>query len=210
MSSPLATRRRSDLGSTTAPSRGQGGCSAWSPVQAFLARNSRDRDATSVRFELTMTELGIAILLIGATLVAIETHVASLGMLAGPGALALGTGAVLAVSGLGGGIVMALLVAVLLAAGGLAIAGVAVREGSRMRHRKVRAGPEGLVGRVGVVQSWGEPNGRVRVAGALWQARRSWADEEDGELHAGDAVVVERLSGLTLAVRRAEEWELAP
>ena len=32
--------------------------------------------------------------------------------------------------------------------------------------------------------------------------------EEESELDAGDAVVVERVSGLTLAVRRAEEWEV--
>ena len=31
-------------------------------------------------------------------------------------------------------------------------------------------------------------------------------DDED-RLDAGDAVVVERVSGLTLAVRKAEEWE---
>ena len=157
-----------------------------------------------------MTELGIALLLVGATLVLIETHVASLGVLAGPGALALGVGAVLAVSGLGGGIVLALVVAVLLAAGGLALAGVAVTEGKKVRRRRVRAGPECLVGQVGVVQSWGEPTGRVRVDGALWKAQRSWSDEDDGDLRAGDPVVVERLSGLTLAVRRADEWELAP
>ncbi len=140
----------------------------------------------------------------------IETHVASLGMLAGPGALALGVGAVLAISGLGGGIVMALVLAVLLAAGGLAIAGLAIREGKSSRRRRVRTGPEGLVGQVGVVQSWVDPTGRVKIDGALWKARRSWADEDAQELHAGDPVVVERLSGLTLAVRRADEWELAP
>ena len=42
--------------------------------------------------------------------------------------------------------------------------------------------------------------------GALWRARCSVL-EEDAQLDAGDAVVVERVSGLTLAVRRAEEWE---
>jgi membrane-bound serine protease (ClpP class) len=155
-----------------------------------------------------MTALGIALLLVGATLVAIETHVASLGVLAGPGALALGAGAVLAISGLGGGIVVALTLAVLLTAGSLAFAGLAIREGKSARRRRVRAGPEGLVGRIGVVQSWRDPSGRVKVDGALWQARRSWADAEEQDLHAGDPVVVERLSGLTLAVRRAEEWEL--
>jgi membrane-bound serine protease (ClpP class) len=157
-----------------------------------------------------MTALGIALLLVGATLVALETHVASLGMLAGPGALALGVGAVLAISGVGGGIVVALTLAVLLAAGGLAFAAVAIREGKKARRRRVRTGAEGLVGRVGVVQSWVDPTGRVRVDGALWQARRSWAEDSACDLHAGDPVVVERLSGLTLAVRPAEEWELAP
>ncbi|MDQ6779278.1 MAG: hypothetical protein M3071_24330 [Actinomycetota bacterium] len=157
-----------------------------------------------------MTALGIALLLVGATLVAIETHVASLGMLAGPGALAVGVGAVLAISGLGGGIVIALVLAVLLTAGSLAFAGLAIRESKSARRRRVRAGPEGLVGRVGVVQSWVDPTGRVRVDGALWQARRSFSEDVAQELHAGDPVVVERLSGLTLAVRRAYEWELAP
>jgi membrane-bound serine protease (ClpP class) len=157
-----------------------------------------------------MTVLGIVLLLVGATLVAIETHVASLGALGVPGALILGVGAVLAISGLGGGIIMALFLAVLVTAGGLALAGVAVREGKRARIGRARSGPEALVGRVGVVQSWGEPTGRVRVDVALWTARRSWGDEEESEFHAGDSVVVERMNGLTLAVRRAEEWELAP
>jgi len=44
------------------------------------------------------------------------------------------------------------------------------------------------------------------VDGALWRARPSWPDADE-HLAAGDAVVVERVSGLTLAVRRAEEWE---
>lgn len=158
----------------------------------------------------TVTALGIAILLVGAILVVVETHVGSLGVLAGPGALALGVGAVLAISGLGGGIVVALTMAVLLAVGGLALAGLGVSEGRKVRTRRVSTGAEGLVGRVGVVQSWGDPTGRVRVDGALWRARRSWSDEHAQELHAGDPVVVERLSGLTLAVRPAEEWELAP
>jgi membrane protein implicated in regulation of membrane protease activity len=64
------------------------------------------------------------------------------------------------------------------------------------------------MGHLGVVRSWEEPAGKVLVDGSLWQAHRSWADEEHGELQAGDRVVVERLDGLTLIVRQAEEWEL--
>jgi membrane-bound serine protease (ClpP class) len=59
---------------------------------------------------------------------------------------------------------------------------------------------------MGVVRNWSGADGQVLVDGALWRARRSWADE-DGVLGAGDPIVVERVSGLTLAVRKAEEWE---
>jgi membrane protein implicated in regulation of membrane protease activity len=47
------------------------------------------------------------------------------------------------------------------------------------------------------------------VEGALWRAR-STPLEPDDELRVGDPVVVERVQGLTLSVRRAEEWELEP
>jgi membrane protein implicated in regulation of membrane protease activity len=49
----------------------------------------------------------------------------------------------------------------------------------------------------------------VFVDGALWRARRSWGEPDDAvPLHDGDRVVVERVDGLTLSVRAAEEWEL--
>jgi membrane protein implicated in regulation of membrane protease activity len=56
------------------------------------------------------------------------------------------------------------------------------------------------------VRSALEPAGQVFVDGALWRARPSW-DESD-HLREGDPVVVERVQGLTLCVRRAEQWEL--
>ncbi|MGH3994258.1 MAG: NfeD family protein, partial [Pseudonocardiaceae bacterium] len=68
------------------------------------------------------------------------------------------------------------------------------------------SGREALGGRMGVVRNWGAGGGQVFVDGALWRARSSWADGAE-ELGEGDAVVVERVNGLTLAVRRAEEWE---
>lgn len=157
-----------------------------------------------------MTALGIALMVIGTTLVAVEAHVPSLGALGAPGVLAVAVGAVLAVSGLGGGLGLALATAVLLAFSGAGVLWVMVRKGIATRQRAIRTGPEGMVGRIGVVRSWGEPHGRVLIDGALWRARRSWSENDEPDLHEGDAIVVERLSGLTLAVRRAEEWELAP
>ena len=53
------------------------------------------------------------------------------------------------------------------------------------------------------------PVGRVYVDGALWRAR-PWDLEGEPPLGPGDPVVIERVSGLTLTVRPAEEWEVAP
>ena len=58
-----------------------------------------------------------------------------------------------------------------------------------------------------MVRNWADGGGQVLVDGALWRARRSWADEE-GALGEGDSVVVERVTGLTLGVRKAEDWEV--
>jgi membrane-bound ClpP family serine protease len=155
-----------------------------------------------------MTALGVALLVVGSILILIEAHVPRLGVLGGPGVIALGAGALLAISGLGGGIAVALISALVLVAAGAGVLTLLLHKGFAVRSRRVRAGRERLVGQVGVVRTWEEPCGKVMVDGALWQARRSWGDEEPEELHAGDSVVVERLNGLTLAVRRAEDWEL--
>lgn len=157
-----------------------------------------------------MTALGLSLLVIGAAVVVFEAHVPTLGVLGAPGVIALAVGAVLTVSGLGGGIVLGLISALLLALAGLGVVALSLHKGVAVRRRRISTGSEGLIGHLGVVRSWGEPAGSVLVDGALWRARQAWSDEEPSELHAGDTVVVERLNGLTLAVRRAEEWELAP
>ena len=161
-----------------------------------------------------MTALGVALMLIGATVVVIEAHMPSMGALGGPGVVALGAGSVLAISGLGGGIAFGLIAALLVVAASATVVAISLRKGLAVRQRRIRSGPEGLIGHVGVVHSWADPTGKVMVDGALWRACRSWPEDEDPdeqrELHAGDPVVVERLSGLTLAIRRAEDWEVGP
>ncbi len=150
-----------------------------------------------------MTAIGIALLVVGAVVVIVEAHVPSLGMLGGPGVIALAVGAVLAVGGLGGGLVLGLVTAFALAAIGVVVVGVSVSKGAAVRTRRVRTE---LSGRLGVVRRWDDPDGTVLVDGALWTARPSLPEGEP--LRVGDRVVVERVSGLTLCVRRAEEWEL--
>jgi membrane-bound serine protease (ClpP class) len=154
-----------------------------------------------------VTSLGILLLLSGAALVVVEAHVPSLGVLGVPGVLALIAGSVLAVSGLGGGLGTVIAVSLVLALCSISALALVLRTGTAARQRRVRTGAEGLVGQLGVVRSWGERGGRVLLEGTLWRARRAWPDVDDEQLQEGDVVVVERLSGLTLAVRGAEEWE---
>jgi membrane-bound ClpP family serine protease len=157
-----------------------------------------------------MTALGVSLLCVGALLILLEAHVPTLGVLGGPGVLALGAGAVLAVIGLGGGVVLGVVAALLLAGAAGGVLAVSVGKGVAVRRRRVRAGPESLIGHVGVVRSWDAVTGCVQVDGALWRARRSVLDDDSDreDLQPGDAVVVDHLQGLTVGVRRAEEWEL--
>jgi membrane-bound serine protease (ClpP class) len=153
-----------------------------------------------------MILLGLALLLLGIALIVAEAHVPG-GVLGGAGAMALVAASVVTVIGLGAGAAVgaALALAVGAVAGGWAL--LAAGSVARVRRTRARSGAEALPGRVGVVRCWGEPGGQVFVDGALWRARQGWADGE-GELHEGDPVVVEDVRGLTLSVRRAEDWEL--
>jgi membrane-bound serine protease (ClpP class) len=154
-----------------------------------------------------MTALGIALLLIGAALVVAEAH-APAAVLGVAGGVALIAGSIIVIAALGGTAALAVPVGVALgaAAGGWAL--VVTRKASGSRRVRIQAGAEALCGRVGVVRRWSESAGHVFLDGALWRARHERVGTDEEALHEGDAVVVERVSGLTLSVRRAEEWEL--
>ena len=122
-----------------------------------------------------MTALGVSLLMVGAILVLVEAHVPTLGALGGPGVIALAVGAVLAVIGLGGGIALGVISALLLAGAAGGVLMLTVGKGVAVRRRRVRAGPESLIGHLGVVRNWADPTGCVMVDGALWTARRSAA-----------------------------------
>ncbi len=161
-------------------------------------------------YDVFMTALGVSLLIIGAIVVVAEGHFPSMGVLGGPGVLALTIGTVLAVGGLGGGLLLGIVAALVVAAAASAVLVLTVQKAGAVRRRRIRTGAEGLIGRMGVVRNWEEPTGRVMVDGALWSARHVALDEDEHQLEPGDPIVVERLNGLTLAVRRAEEWELVP
>ena len=149
-----------------------------------------------------MTALIVALVVLGASLLIAEAHVVSYGLLGVAGIGALAAAGVLAVDALGGSVLLGLVV--MLPA--VALAGwlltIVARKALAVRGRRAHTGAEGLIGRIGVVR-----HGDVFVDGELWRARRSWADEER-TLGEGEQVVVEQVQGLTLSVRRAEEWEV--
>lgn len=154
-----------------------------------------------------MVLLGVICTVCGAALLVAEAHLPS-GLLGLAGAVLLVIGAALAIGGAGGG--LALVLAGVTAAGLVAAAwvGLIARTALRTRGRRAVSGREALSGRPGTVRAWSDAGrGQVLVDGALWQARASELEYELAELETGDAIVVERVRGLTLTVRRAEEWE---
>jgi membrane-bound serine protease (ClpP class) len=154
-----------------------------------------------------MTALGFALLLTGAALMVAEAHAPG-GVFGVAGGLGLVVGGVVLIAALGGGAVLAVPVALGIGAVAAGWTVLVTRKAASVRGGRIGAGREALCGRIGVVRQWHEPAGQVFVDGALWRAQHDWAGREQGTLEEGDPVVVERLNGLTLMVRRAEDWEL--
>src|SRR4051794_35315525 len=176
-----------------------------------------------------MSTVGILLVLVGATLVVAEAHVPSHGVLGIAAATALAAGIGLLVSGAGLGAAAVVGATVAAALFSLALVLLIARKGLATRRIRARGGAEGLIGRLGEgragprpgagggaggligglggVRAVPAPVGRVFVDGALGRARR-WELEGEPDLHPGDPVVIERVSGLTLTVRPAEEWEV--
>src|SRR5436309_3257963 len=108
-----------------------------------------------------MTPLGLALLAIGGIVVVIEAHAQSLGFLGVPGVAALTAGAVLTVTGLGGGIALVIACALALAVIGAAVVALSLTKGIATRRLRISTGSEGIVGHLGVVRRWTDPGGIV-------------------------------------------------
>src|SRR3954453_1245445 len=151
-----------------------------------------------------MIVVGVVLVVIGLILLVAEAHLPT-GVLGVAGGISFAAGAALAIAGAGAGALLAIPVALgagAIAAGWLTIA---ARGALASQALKPRLGSAALCGQSGTVRSWTNGDGQVFVDGALWRARPSQL--EVSPLHVGDEVVVERVSGLTLTVRKAEEWE---
>jgi membrane protein implicated in regulation of membrane protease activity len=68
----------------------------------------------------------------------------------------------------------------------------------RVRDRRAQAGAETLIGRTATVVSACHPDGQVRLAGEIWEARC------DGGADPGDTVVVTARDDLKLVVARPD------
>lgn len=158
-----------------------------------------------------MLAFGIALLAAGAVLVAAEAHAPN-GATGTVGGFALIGGGIVALLSLGAGAAIAIPVGLVLGlgAGGWTLA--IGRQIAQSRRLALRSGIERLSGRVAEVRQWAGDGGQVFVDGALWRARvediAGDADHERVPFERGDHVVVEYVRGLTLCVRRAEQWEL--
>lgn len=158
-----------------------------------------------------MLALGIVLIVVGAGLLVAEAHVPSMGAIGAAGTAAMVAGVVLAIAASGAGLALAIPVAAAVAAVGAGFLLVAVPKTAAAQRRRALGGSRELIGKVGVVRSVPTPRdpGQVLVGGALWRAHASEI-EDDAGLALGERVVVEEVHGLTLSVRRAEQWELAP
>ena len=155
-----------------------------------------------------MTALILALLVLGVVLIVAEAHLPTYGVLGGAALAALVGAIVVAVEASGGGLVLALALALPVGVALAAATAVAMRKALAVNRRRPRGGAEGLLGHVGTVRRSLDPLGHVLVDGELWRAQHSWAAEDEPPPHEGERVVVEDVRGLTLTVRRAEEWEL--
>jgi membrane-bound ClpP family serine protease len=157
-----------------------------------------------------MSVLVIALVMAGALLLVAEAHVASYGVLGLLGIAALCGGFALAATSAGVGLGLTIVAAGVV---GLSLGACVLAAALRVRavHRRRALGGAGaLVGQLGVVRREVAPYGDVCVRGELWRACRSPLEDDERALLEGEPVVVERVRGLTVSVRRAEEWEVLP
>ena len=155
-----------------------------------------------------MSEIGLFLLVVSAALAVAEAHVPTHGALGAAAVATLAAGVALVAGGAGTSILLALATGAAVAAVGAVYLWVVVHKALAARRMRVRSGAQGLIGKIGEVRATPAPFGKVFLDGALWKARLWCPEDEEAKLECGDPIVVERVDGLTLTVRRAEDWEL--
>jgi membrane-bound ClpP family serine protease len=156
-----------------------------------------------------VTVLGLVLIFAAVVLLLAEAHLSTGGLMAACSSVAAVGGVVLLLVAAGAGALLVLAVGLCAGAAVMSLLLVARRRILLPLRARPRTGKEALVGHVGVVRADGGPEPEVFLEGSLWRAEASPIHDES-ELHDGDRVVVESVNGLTLRVRKAEQWELNP
>jgi membrane protein implicated in regulation of membrane protease activity len=156
-----------------------------------------------------MMALGVVLLVAALVLALAEAHLSTGGLMAACASVAAVGGVVALLLAGGAGATLVLVVGLCVAAVAISLLVLARRRILQPMRLRPRTGREALVGHVGVIRADGGPAPQVFLDGALWRAEPS-PIHHDSELHEGDRVVVEGVNGLTLRVRKAEQWELNP
>jgi membrane-bound serine protease (ClpP class) len=140
---------------------------------------------------------GVFLIVFAMALFAIDLKVQSHGILAVGGVVSLVLGSLILLGGDTGAARISLSVIGTVAAATVAFFAFVVGAAYRAQRRKPSTGIQGLLGERGRAISRLEPKGQVFVHGEYWAA------EADEPIESGSAVVVDRVEGLVLRVRKA-------
>ncbi|HYX86388.1 MAG TPA: nodulation protein NfeD [Gaiellales bacterium] len=143
---------------------------------------------------------GVALIIFGVALIAVEGWVTSHGLIGISGVLSLTAGGLMLfrTPGSGVGVNPLLVVGIgIVVGGGLAVIATKVISARHQPVSAYGAGAAGLLGQRAIVRTALRPRGQVFVHGELWEAE---AEDDDGEVTAGSEVVVDSVEGLTLRV----------
>lgn len=147
---------------------------------------------------LPVNYAGLALILLGVTLMGAEAFAPSFGILGigGGAAFLLGGMILIDTEAPGFGVSLPLLVG--LAVASLAFALLVVRMALSARRRRIVSGREEMIGTVGVVQDWSGSRGHVFVHSERWRG------VSDAPLQPGDRVRTTKIEDLTLTVAPAD------
>ena len=148
---------------------------------------------------LPISHAGLALLLLGITLLIVDIFAASHGVLTVGGIVAFAAGSLMLTGARGPG----LAIAWPLILGATAVTALffmtVVGLGVRAQYRKVTTGAQGMIGEVGVARTALAPEGTVLVEGELWKARVT-----EGSIELGQKVRVVAMDGFELTVEKVE------
>lgn len=148
---------------------------------------------------LPINYTGVLLILIALALFALEVKVASHGVLATGGVIAMVVGALVLIQSPWPGAQIRLSTALSVTLPVAVISVILVRFALVARRRKAVTGEEGMIDAVGVARTDLAPSGKVLVHGELWEARAI------GNIPTGSRVRVRKVEGLTLVVEPEPE-----